>query len=1004
MTLPEVMISVTITGMLVAAMATATSVLLAQADNSQGRINNTRSEQSVGIWMPTDLASAEVVNTDAGASPCGTVCPSNVNVSGSNTLMLSWTGSIPGTTDSIPTQTIVSYRYIQTLDLDWQVIRVACYSVDSAPPTCSQVVVLHDVPAPPTGIEYYAGVTPPVWVMLVTLATDPAAPGDGTGAEGEDPTYYVKNGRRVTVTINGGGDLAGAGGGTDSITLSAGGTNRETELGTTNLSGAPTFAATRSRCGGNFGLVVDTSGSIGSNMSYVRTGVTAFIDAFAGTPIKLQVVTFATTATTLGAGAAWTKYYDMLVESDVTALKALVAGLNSTGGTNWEDGMFRMFRNSNGTVQSTLPKTLIFFTDGIPTYNRFNATSASSAPVAHPDDSGLASSNGSSYSQLAWNRANRVVREFEVDLEKLIGVYVGADTSGQSLWVQQGAGYHLEDYVRGYHYDYQRGSHLGNWERGYHLDYQRGSHLESWQRGYNLTYEVAGTGLTYEAAGSGMVYEVSSTGITYEKKTGSNWNSISKSTYESNNTVADETDNYRARVTGTLGPTWSTTTAALFHKSNQGNDSTDGYRTRVTGTLGSWATITSPSATFYNRSNSVSGSTDGFRARVTGTLGSWTSTTAGLYGLSNTTGDSTDGFRTVTNYSSPYTSWETATESAYNSGNTTPDETDGWRATTVYAAPFTTWTSITQSAYNSGNTTADESDSYRTQNIYTSPFSLWEATTEATYNSSNTTGDESDGWRVATLYTAPFTTWTSITQSAYNSGNTTADESDSYRTQNIYTTPFSLWEATTEAAYNTGNTSSGTTDGWDATKVYAEPFTFHEGSSSYNRPNRDILKQFIAPSGAVPAVQTAGVYTNAAQATYYELPNWTQFSGAMTSMALAECGGTVTLQTKVGTTNASDPFTYQSSVDLTTATTSALYRSGTFDYELSSGTAINVSISPMATSTLDDYNPVGWSCKAGGANYPFTTSPIDTGSPWSKITLSVAPNTAVSCVMTVALK
>ncbi|MEQ1874537.1 MAG: vWA domain-containing protein [Ilumatobacteraceae bacterium] len=962
MTLPEVMVSVTVTGMLVAAMATATSVILAQADNSEGRINNARSEQAVGIWMPTDLASAEDVNTDAGASPCGTLCPPNVNVGGSNTLMLTWTGSIEGETSAVPTQTTVSYRYVEDVDSEWQIIRVECYSVNGGAPTCSQVVMLHDVAAPPPGIEYYPGVTPPVWVMLVTLATDPAAAGDGTGEVGEDPTYYVKNGRRVTVTINGGGDLAGAGGGTDSITLSAGGTNRETELGTTNLTGAPTFAATRSRCGGNFGLVVDTSGSIGSNMSYVRTGVAAFIDAFAGTPVKLQVVTFATTANTLGAGGAWTKYYDMLVESDVTALKALVAALNSTGGTNWEDGMFRMFRNSDGTVQSALPGTMIFFTDGIPTYSRFNATSASSPPVAHSDDSGLAQGSGSSYSQLSWNRANRVVREFEVDLEKLIGVYVGADTSGQSLWVQQGAGYHLENFIKGYHLDYQRGSHLEGWQRGYNLTYEAA--------GSGLAYQVAGSGMTYQAAGSGMVYEVAGSGITYERKSSGTWSTVSKSTYESSNTVAGESDNYRARVSGTLG-SWTSTSSSLFRKSNVGNDSSDGFRTRVTGTLGSWATISAvngvTSATLYGRSNSIPGSTDGFRV-TTGTLGSWTTTTQDLYEESNSVVASTDGYRTQV------------------------------------TGTLDNWTPLTLDLYNLSNTTGDSTDGFRTANNYASPYTLWESTTEATYNTSNTTSDESDGWRATTVYTAPFVNWASITQSAYNSGNSTADESDGYRTVNIYSSPFSLWETTTEAAYNAGNTSSGNSDGWDATKMYTEPYTFHEGSTSYYRPNRDILKQFVAPSGAVPAVQSGGVYTNAEQATYYELPNWSQFSGAMTSMALAECGGTVTLQTKVGSSNAADPFTYQSSVDLTTATTSAQYRSGTFDYELSDGTAVPATISPMETSTLDDYNPVGWSCKAGGADYPFTTAPIASGSPWTSISLSVAPNTAISCILTVALK
>lgn len=919
MTLPEVLVSVTVTGMLVAAMATATTVILRQSDNSRGRINNSRAEQSIGTWMPTDLASAETVSTAADASPCGTVCPSNVNVSGSNALMLTWTGSVEGTTEAVETTTTVSYRYIQAIDLEWQLIRVECYSVAGGAPTCSQNVVLHDLVGPPAGIEYYPGVTAPTWAVLVTLATDPSEPGDESTAPGEDPTYYVKNGRRVTVTVNGGGDLAGAGGGADTITLTAGGVNRETELGTTNITGAPTFAATRSRCGGNFGLIVDTSGSIGStNMAYVRNGINAFIDAFAGTPIKLQIVRFSTTASTLGA-TSWTKYYDLLVESDVNALKSLVNGLSSTGGTNYEDGMFRMFRNSDGTVQSVLPSTVIFFTDGIPTYSRMNATSASSPAVAHPDDAGLANGTGSSYSQLTWNRANRVLREFEVDLERLIGVYVGSDVNGQSLWVQQGAGYHLENFIRGFHHDYQRGSHLENWERGYYVTYQRGSHLGNWERGYNLTYQRANNGLTYE------------------RKVGSSWNSTSRGNYESNNTVPGESDGWRARVSGTIGD-WKSTSEDNYNKSNLNPPNTDA-----------------------------------------------------------------DGFRAIKNYSSPYTFWEPTTESTYNSNNTTSDSSDGWRVSASYSAPYSTWTTVTQAEYNAGNTTADESDGWRAPKTYASPYTFWEAAPEAAYTSNNTTSDESDGWRATTVYAAPFTTWTTITQSAYDAGNTTADESDSYRTVNIYTSPYSLWESTTEAAYNAGNTATGNSDGWDATKVYTEPFTFHESSTSYYRPNRDILKQLVAPGGAVAAVESNGAYTNAEQATYYELPNFSQFSGAMTSLALAECGGTVTLQTKVGSTSAADPFTYQNSIDLTTATTSALYRSGTFDYELSNGTAVTATISPMETSTLDDYAPVSWSCKSAGADYPFTATAIN-GGPWQSITLSVAPNTAISCTYTVTLR
>lgn len=841
MTLPEVLITVFVSGMLVAALATASTVILRQSDNSSGRLNNARSEQSVGLWMPSDLASAEAVDTSPGASPCGTQCPPGVNVGGSNALMLSWTGSVPGATEPIPTRTTVSYRYVQVGD-EWQVIRVACVSVDSAAPTCSQVVILHNADAPPPGEEFIPGTTSPAWVMLVTLAIDPTAPDDGSGVViPDDPTYYVKNGRRVTVTINGGGDAAGAGGGQDQITLSAGGVNRETDLSTTNLSATPTFSATRSRCGGNFGLVVDTSGSIGStNMASVRTGITGFINAFAGTPVKLQVVSFATTANTLGAGGGWTRYFDMLVDSDVTELKSLVTTLNSTGGTNYEDAMFRMFRNSDGSVQQVLPSTLIFFTDGIPSYSRLNATSASVPAVADLADSGLPAANGSSYSQTAWNRANRIVRQFEVDMEKVIGVYVGTDVNGSSTWLTQGAGYHFENFVRGYHQSWDRGFNYTNLQRGYHLEYQRATD-----------------------------------NVTYQRYASSKWSDTS----------------------------WdSGTTSKRYARNNSNNTSSDNFRVVVGGTPGDWVEMTTV--------NGKSPET--------------------LYNQSNVNATEADGFRIAKVYDSPFDSYETTDAATFAAGNPSlPTLSAGYSATTNYSAPYTYWAS----------------------------------TTQALYNSNNSTPDALDGWRV----------------------------------NNFYSTPYSLWEPTTEAAYLAGNTATGTSDGWDATKVYEEPYTAHENSTTSTRQNRAILKDLISPSGPVPAIPSGGPYTNAGQATYYELPNWNQFAGAMTTMALAECGGTVTLQTKVGNVNAGDPFTYQSSDDLTTATTSAQFRSGTFDIDLGGGTSKSVTITPLITSNLSRYSPAGWSCKAAGADYPFVATPID-GGPWTSITLTASPNNAISCV------
>ena len=65
MTLPEVLITVVITGLLITGMASATMVVLRQHDNSDGRLNNARSEQNVGIWLPSDLASAEDIDNAA---------------------------------------------------------------------------------------------------------------------------------------------------------------------------------------------------------------------------------------------------------------------------------------------------------------------------------------------------------------------------------------------------------------------------------------------------------------------------------------------------------------------------------------------------------------------------------------------------------------------------------------------------------------------------------------------------------------------------------------------------------------------------------------------------------------------------------------------------------------------------------------------------------------------------------------------------------------------------
>ena len=145
-------------------------------------------------------------------------------------------------------------------------------------------------------------------------------------------------------------------------------------------------------------------------------------------------------------------------------------------------------------------------------------------------------------------------------------------------------------------------------------------------------------------------------------------------------------------------------------------------------------------------------------------------------------------------------------------------------------------------------------------------------------------------------------------------------------------------------------------------------------------------------------------YTNAEVADLFVLPNYTQFSNALSTIALGQCGGTVTMQTRVGTNAgpaAQDPFTYQINTTNEVVQTSAAYRSGTFDVALPGGSAQAVTIAPQEFTNLVRYSPAGWSCKSAGAPYPFTTVPIAGHAPWTAIQLTVNPNQAVSCIQAV---
>ena len=423
--LTEVVVGVVLMGIVMATLSAAITVVLSQQDNAGGRLDNAVSAQRLSAWLPADMASADTFDQSPGASPCGQSCPTGTTVSGSNVILASWSAvSVVGGTP-VTTSTNVSYRYMAA-GSSWDIVRIKCTRVDGTAWTCTQRTVMSDVPPPPPGQTFVPGTTSPIWAMEV----NPPMKADATSLA-DTVAVDPKNGKRVDVKINGGGQPGGANGGGDmAFSISAGSTKREIIEADSNVR-IPSFTDAVSRCGGSFTAIVDSSGSIGNSMNLIKTNVQQFVDIFAGTPMKLQVVDFDSVARVLGKG-----YFDMLNTKDVADLKAAINTISLGGGTNWEDALYVTFYKADGTFQQRLPDKVLFFTDGQPSGDRLS--SALPRAVAHPDDWWVPS-----YSmQRSFNRALRVIAPLRTSTE-FIGVGVGPN-------IAPGAKSNLLKFTRGY--------------------------------------------------------------------------------------------------------------------------------------------------------------------------------------------------------------------------------------------------------------------------------------------------------------------------------------------------------------------------------------------------------------------------------------------------------------------------------------------------------------------------------------------------------------------------
>ena len=635
----------------------------------------------------------------------------------------------------------------------------------------------------------------------------------GATSETELAVGDAKNAKRVIVTINGGGSVEGAGGGVNRISITAGGTTRRVIDGS-SMVGAPSFVEARSLCGGPMTLLIDESNSIGrpgsggsvEDANKVKEGAREFVNAVRGTPVKLQVIGFHTFSHTLGT-TDWHRYFNMANETEVTELLAAIdtlrfdwSGMSPNGGTNWEEGLFRAFYTEAGLTAEPVPNKVVFFTDGIPTFDRL--VHRTGALPADPPDPGpaWADSTGSGYSQVAFNRADFIAREFRGPID-LIGVGVGDIASGTGELGGIAADRIPHDLYRAYR-QYQRFGFQTN------KQFQRASAFES-----NLDFERATYTSTrdFEIRVSGSYRDATPT--EYYNFTGTKRNSGTRTAYTVTNA---EYNAYRTLSGGgTWSVAWTDTTPSLFQANDvAGQGEADGWRI---GTSTSWRTVTDAEYEAFRAPQPT-------RWRVSG----WTDTSpTDYYGNQPTRPDR---YRIGTS-----TTWRTVTPQEYALYNTTTNETDGWRVNT--SSP--TWV------------------------------------TKAEYDASNTTPDNSDGW--GALAAPEYVAASSGTDWVEWPGSRSGINSDQFRTEEIEGIP---------------------------------PYTGYRPAETVPIARADILGRLIGDV-VPPTTNAAGDYDNAEVANLYTTPLWSQLPKALKAIALGDCGGTLTLQTRLGGTAAPDPFRYQ---------------------------------------------------------------------------------------------
>jgi len=159
--------------------------------------------------------------------------------------------------------------------------------------------------------------------------------------------------------------------------------------------------------------------------------------------------------------------------------------------------------------------------------------------------------------------------------------------------------------------------------------------------------------------------------------------------------------------------------------------------------------------------------------------------------------------------------------------------------------------------------------------------------------------------------------------------------------------------------------------------------------------------KYDAGSPGYFALEYDGGWDDVSGADLLVAADYGQFAEALQTIALDECGGTLTVQTRDSSNNPADAsVTYR--VGTEEVTTSRVVKSGTFQVDLAGVPSTSVELIPQPL-TGTGYTAQSWTCRAGGAELTAGTDfSLISGSAADGINVTVRANAAIACTLSVS--